>query len=355
MITAPSEPGFTVKKLLRLVCSNLALREVHKKYPFKITSHLSSLMESLEDPIGRQFIPTELELTEDGGLEDPLGEEHLSPVPNLVHRYPDRVLFLVTSQCAARCRFCTRKRLWKHKIDLSEKIISAVTDYIKKHSEVRDVLISGGDPLLLEEETLERVLRSLRSIDHVAILRIGTRLPVADPKRVTPSKIALLASHQPLYVNIHVNHPLELSTPTRELLEAMASAGIPLGSQTVLLKGVNDDPETLRELFLLLLKHRVRPYYLLQMDLMKGTAHFRTPVSRGLEILQALRHRLSGIGIPHFVVDLPGGGGKVPLVPSAIVDVTEKELILRNRLGRLSAYPLEQGEKNKIVRLLTPF
>jgi len=349
MPTAP----FTVKKLTGLVYSDPVLKAVHKKYPFKITPHLAQIMESLDDPIGKQFIPSELELAEDGGMEDPLGEEHLSPVPHLVHRYPDRVLWLVTSRCAARCRFCTRKRLWKHRIVVTEENIAAVKDYIKNHPEVRDVLISGGDPLLLDEETLKRIIYALRSIDHVAILRIGTRLPISDPEQVTPSKIALLASHQPIYVNIHINHPQELSDTTRQLLQAMASAGIPLGSQTVLLKGINDNDETLRELFLLLLKHRVRPYYLLQMDLMKGTAHFRTSISRGLEILQALRHRLSGLGIPHLVIDLPGGGGKIPLVPSAIVAVKEKEIIMKNRLGKLSAYPLEPGEKDKILKLLT--
>jgi len=345
--------SFTVKNLASLVFSNPVLKELHKKYPFKVTSHLAQIMTSLDDPIGKQFIPSELELVEDGGMEDPLGEDNLSPVQHLVHRYPDRVLWMVTSQCAARCRFCTRKRLWKHRIVVTEENILAVQNYIKKHLEVKDVLISGGDPLLLDEETLERIIYAIRSIDHVAILRLGTRLPISDPKRVTASKIAILASYQPIYVNIHINHPQELSEPTRQVLEAMASAGIPLGSQTVLLKGINDNDETLRELFLLLLKHRVRPYYLLQMDLMKGTAHFRTSISRGLEILQALRHRLSGLGIPHFVVDLPGGGGKIPLVPSMIVAVKEKEIIMKNRLGKLSAYPLEPGEKDKILKLLT--
>lgn len=328
------------------------LRTVHRRYPFRITAHIASLMNALDDPLGKQFIPNRLELAYDDGLEDPLGENHLSPVPGLVHRYPDRALWLVTARCAARCRFCTRKRLWTQKISLTEDGIGAVTTYIREHREIRDVLISGGDPLLIDEETLDLALHTLRSIDHVDIIRIGTRLPIVDPSRITASKVSLLRKYQPLYVNIHVNHPQELSDHTCEVLELMASYGIPLGSQTVLLRGINDDAETLRELFLLLLRHRVRPYYLLQMDLMKSTAHFRTPISRGLEIIQRLRHRLSGLAIPHFVIDLPGGGGKVPLVPSAIEDVSDNKLMLRNREGGTSTYPIEPGERERLLRLL---
>jgi lysine 2,3-aminomutase len=344
--------GFSVKDLARLVFSDPLLKAVHQKYPFRITAHVASLISSLDDPIGKQFIPHALELADDGGLDDPLGEKALSPLPGLVHRYPDRVLWLVTSRCAARCRFCTRKRLWKHKISLSQETILAVTGYIREHREVRDVLISGGDPLLLDEETLDLVLHSLRSIKHVAIVRIGTRLPIVDPGRVSPSKIALLVRYQPLYVNSHVNHPRELSDSASEVLKSMASSGIPLGSQTVLLRGINDNAEILKELFLLLLQHRVRPYYLLQMDVMKGTAHFRTPVSQGLKIIQSLRHRLSGLAIPHFVIDLPGGGGKVSLVPSAIEGISNDRLLLRNREGGISAYPIDPDERESLMKLL---
>ncbi|MCX7823511.1 MAG: KamA family radical SAM protein [Syntrophobacterales bacterium] len=340
------------KELARIVLSDSSLRKVHRKYPFRITDHIARLIHSLDDPIARQFIPSELELEEDGGVEDPLGEESLSPVPHLVHRYPDRVLWLITSRCAARCRFCTRKRLWKRRVSLTEENISRALNYIRQRRGIRDVLISGGDPLLVDEELLERVLHSLRAIKHVAIVRIGTRLPLSDPERVTREKILLLSRYQPLYVNIHVNHPRELSDSTRRVLEEMASAAIPLGSQTVLLRGINDDTETLRGLFLELLRHRVRPYYLLQMDLMRGTAHFRTPLSRGLEIMKGLRHTLSGLAIPHFIVDLPRGGGKVGLVPSAVESLRDGEVLLRNRQGGLSSYPLEVGEFDRLMKLL---
>lgn len=344
---------FTAKSLLKFVCSDPNLRKVHLKYPFRVSDHIAGLINAPDDPIGRQFIPTILELENDGGLDDPLGENDLSPTPNLVHRYPDRVLWLLTSRCAARCRFCTRKRLWKYRITLSEKTISDVRNYIEKHKEIRDVLISGGDPLLLNEEDLERALHSIRSIEHVVIIRVGTRLPISDPGRIPLEKISLLARYQPLYVNIHVNHPRELSDPSVEIIENMASAGIPLGSQTVLLRHINDSPEILHELFLLLLKHRVRPYYLLQMDLMKGTAHFRTPLSRGLEIIKSLRHRLSGLAIPHFVVDLPGGGGKIPLVPSYVERFSDNGIFLRNRHGTISFYPIEPGEEQLLKNLLS--
>lgn len=345
--------SFTARDLIRLVCSDPSLKRVHLRYPFLVTDHIAGLMNHLDDPIARQFIPSELELLDDGGWEDPLGENDLSPVPGLVHRYPDRVLWIVTSKCAVRCRFCTRKRLWKHKILLSEEDVARTTDYIKKRNEIRDVLISGGDPLLIHEEILERILYSLRSIDHVVILRIGTRLPIADPEKVTPDKISLLARYQPLYVNIHVNHPGELSDSTCDVLERMASAGIPMGSQTVLLRGINDDAEVLGKLFLGLLRHRVRPYYLLQMDLMKGTAHFRTPVNKGLEIMGSLRHRISGLAIPHFVLDLPGGGGKVPLVPSCVKEISNGEILVRNRYGGISSYPLQHGEERILRKLIT--
>jgi lysine 2,3-aminomutase len=305
------------------------------------------------DPMWRQFVPDVLELEDSEGQEDPLAEEPCSPVPNLVHRYPDRALWLVSTRCAAHCRFCTRKRRWLHPVPMTRALKTAALDYIAAERGVRDVLLSGGDPLLLGQRTLEGYLRALRRIGHVEIIRIGTRIPVALPARVTAALASSLGCYHPLYVNLHINHPWELTPETRHAVALLADAGIPLGSQTVLLRGVNDDERVLEELFRSLLALRVRPYYLLQMDLMRSTAHFRTPVATGLEIVAALHRRLSGMALPQYVIDLPGGRGKVPLLPTTSARVTPGALIFDDDRGEPVSYPLVPGEAARLRRLLT--
>ncbi len=316
------------------------LKRVVEDYPFRITGHILENLKDYNSPLWRQFIPTVCEITDDGGYHDPLSEEELTPVEGLIHRYPDRVLWLVTSSCAAFCRFCTRKRIWKQTFRVNEKSMAGVFHYISARNYIHDVIISGGDPLLLPANILEKIFSGLKSIEHVFVLRLGTRLPVVAPDSVTEDKLNMLRRYQPIYVLIHINHPCELTDRTVSLIGKMADMGIPMASQTVLLKDINDDVNTLKKLFLRLLSLRVRPYYLLQMDLVRGTSHFRVPVSRGLEIMRDLRHNLSGLAMPHYIIDLPGGGGKVELVPSFIVGIEDNRLLIRNRNGDVSYYPL---------------
>ncbi len=322
----------------------LGLRKVVEKYPFKITRHIMEHLRNCNGPLWRQFIPTEHEIANDDGYNDPLDEERLTSVEGLVHRYPDRVLWLVTSSCAAYCRFCTRKRIWKQTFRVSKELIANVLHYISARNYIHDVIISGGDPLLLPASVLEEIFFGLKLIKHVFVLRLGTRLPVVAPNSITESKLNVLRKYQPLYVLIHINHPCELTSKTVKLIEKMADMGIPMASQTVLLKGINDDVNILKRLFLFLLSLRIRPYYLLQMDLVRGTSHFRVPISKGLEIMRDLRHNLSGLAMPHYMIDLPGGGGKVELVPSFIVGIEDDRLLIRNREGDISFYPLFPDE-----------
>lgn len=329
------------------------LRRVAEVYPFRTSAHFERLMQRPGDPIWRQVVPDLRELQNPGGFRDPLGEEERSPVPNLVHRYPDRVLWIVSNRCAVHCRFCTRKRRWTDSVPADASLQAAGLDYIKKHPEIRDVLLSGGDPLMLHPSILEEYLRALRAIRHVAIVRIGTRVPSADPDRITPELARMLALYHPLYVNIHFNHPREINPRSALACSRLADAGIPLGSQTVLLRSVNDSAEVLRELFLDLLRLRVRPYYLFQMDLMESTAHFRTPLHQGLAIVQSLRNHISGLAIPQFVVDLPGGHGKVPLVPNAILRVKQDRVVFRDFTGKNREYPLMPGEEEELKRFLS--
>jgi len=328
--------------------------EVHRVYPVKVSPLFQRLMEKPGDPIWRQVMPDERELLDDGPLamEDPLGEESRSPVPNLVHRYPDRVLWIVSHVCAVHCRFCTRKRRWTRPVPLTDGMTRAAEEYISATPAIRDVLLSGGDPLMLPLEKLRDLCARLRRIPHVRILRIGTRVPFAAPERVTDELVQVLRTHHPVYMNIHVNHPREISPEAREACARLADAGIPLGSQTVLLKDVNDDPTVLEELFVELLSLRVRPYYLLQMDLMKSTAHFRTGIRDGLRILQRLRNRTSGLALPQFVVDLPGGYGKVPLLPQAVERIEADRIVFRNYEGKACSYPLDDGEGPELRKLL---
>lgn len=329
-----------------------SLDRVTERYPFCATSFALSLLRSPGDPIWRQIVPDISEIEDPGGVDDPLSEEPLSVVPNLVHRYPSRVLWLISTTCAALCRFCTRKRRWSSPLVLTDTLLDSGTAYIRSHPEVRDVLLSGGDPLLLPAERLETILTALRTIPHVEIIRIGTRAPVFYPQRIEADFATMLARFHPLYVNIHFNHPVEITPESIRACTLLANVGIPLGSQTVLLKGVNDDVEVLAELFQRLLTLRVRPYYLMQMDLARGTGHFRTPIHRGLEILRGLRNRVSGLAMPHFVIDLPGGQGKVPLVPNSIQEVGSDRLVVRDWLGRLCHYPLLPGESHELLSSL---
>lgn len=324
------------------------LRSVTDVFPFRVSSYYRGIMRFPGDPLWRQAVPDVRECEDASGWEDPLAEEALSPVPNLVHRYPNRVLWLVSTDCATHCRFCTRKRRWRSPVPLTDESVRGALDYIGGNPQITDVLLSGGDPLLLSQSRLEFILGSLRKIPHVSVIRIGSRVPCVMPQLVTEELSALLRRFQPLYVNLHFNHPWELTTEARRACALLADAGIPLGSQTVLLKGINDDSEVLGELFQGLLAMRVRPYYLMQMDLTQGTAHFRTPVHTGLKILRALRNHISGLAMPHFVMDLPGGQGKIPLLPSYVESVNEETLVLRDYQGRPCHYPLLPGEAAKL-------
>ncbi len=322
-------------------------------HPFRLNSYFEGLIRTAGDPIWRQVVPDVRELSDPSGFDDPLAEESLSPVPNLVHRYPNRVLWLVNDRCAIHCRFCTRKRKWGEGPSRAlDQEIGPALDYIAKNRDIRDVLLSGGDPLLLPQARLREILERLRRIEHVQVIRIGTRVPCALPRLVTPDLAALLGSFHPVYVNIHFNHPEELTPESERACALLANAGIPLGSQTVLLRDVNDDPATLGTLFHRLLALRVRPYYLMQMDLTKGTAHFRTPVATGLRILGALRNRISGLAMPHFVIDLPGGHGKVAMTPRMVREISPERMVCENYLGKLCSYPLLDGEAEELSRLL---
>lgn len=315
-----------------------AVEQVHAVFPLRITHHYLNLIEQPGDPLWLQAMPDLRELSEEGS-PDPLGEEDDSPVPYLTHRYPDRVLFRVTDRCAMYCRFCTRRWKIAHPDPVPAAVLQAAIDYIAAHPEVRDVVVSGGDPLMLGNDELERILSALRAIPHVEIIRIGTRIPVTMPDRVTQELCDMLRHYHPLYVNTHFNHPREVTPESKHACALLVDAGIPVGNQSVLLKGVNDDPQVMKELVQKLLAIRVRPYYLYQMDLVRGTAHFRTPVATGLDIIRALRGHTSGLAVPHYVIDAPGGGGKIALAPDPIVSADEDHVTLVNYEGEQYTYP----------------
>ncbi|MCX7824695.1 MAG: KamA family radical SAM protein [Verrucomicrobiae bacterium] len=307
-----------------------------------ITPYFFNLVEHDPDgPIRRQVIPRIEEThTAPWEMEDPCSEEQQSPVPGLVHRYPDRVLFLVTDRCASYCRYCTRSRLVSGAGDHDFRPnIEEGLDYIRRHRAVRDVLISGGDPLLLGDEKLDWLLGRLRAMRHVELLRIGTRVPGFLPQRVTPALCAMLRKHHPLWISIHTNHPRECTLEMKTACERLADAGIPLGNQSVLLRGVNDDPETMKALLHKLVMMRVRPYYLYQCDLVAGSAHLRSSVGRGLEIIESLRGHTTGFAVPQFVIDAPEGGGKVPINPEYILYRDEERVVFRNYKGKVIEYP----------------
>lgn len=308
---------------------------VSARYPVRLTDYYAGLIRHQDDAIWKQCMPDARELEDHSQCADPLNESHLSPVPGLIHRYPDRVVLLVSNRCPVYCRFCMRKRLvGSGDAPMGESELCAALDYIAAHPAIHDVILSGGDPLMLDDHSLSTILTRLRAIPHIAIIRIGTRIPVTLPGRITPGLCNLLRMFHPLFINTHFNHPDEITTASAHACSLLADAGIPLGNQTVLLKGVNDSIETMRALMTGLLTLRVRPYYLHQMDLVQGTAHFRTSVRSGLEIIRGLRGHISGLGVPHYVIDLPGGKGKVAVLPD---DVT-----IRGNMLQLRTYTGEQ-------------
>jgi lysine 2,3-aminomutase len=326
-----------------------AVTSPDKQLPLAITPYFASQldMDNPKQPLRRTVVPATAEhFLSAGEAEDPLGEEHDSPVPGLVHRYPDRVLFLVTDFCSTYCRYCTRSRMVGNKNDSHsykdrwEKAIA----YIQGSPNVRDVLLSGGDPLTLSDENLDWLLSRLRRIPHVEFLRIGTKAPVVLPQRVTPALTRMLKKYHPLWISIHFTHPEELTIEVAQACERLADAGIPLGSQTVLLAGINDDVQTMKRLMHGLLRIRVKPYYLYQCDPILGSAHFRTPVEKGLEIIRGLRGYTSGYAVPTYVIDAPGGGGKIPLLPDYMGGRDGDDLLLRNYQGNIYRYPDPGGK-----------
>ena len=324
------------------------------KLAFAVTPHYFNLIEAdnPDCPIRRQVIPLPGEaVVTPGEMADPCGEDSHMPVPGLVHRYPDRVLLLVTDRCASYCRYCTRSRVVSGVGDQElETDFEAAFAYLQKHTEIRDVLLSGGDALLLSDDKLRSILARLRSIEHIEFLRIGSRVPIFLPQRITPELCAMLREFHPLWMSVHVNHPRELTTEVRDALARLADAGIPLGNQSVLLAGVNDNAATMRTLIHKLLRCRVRPYYLYQCDLIHGSAHLRTSVAKGLEIIEALRGHTTGYAVPQFVIDAPGGGGKVPVSPGYVIFHDKEKVVLRNYEGRVFEYPEKPGDNVALVR-----
>ncbi len=315
------------------------LQRVIARYPLRINPYYLGLIREVNDPIYRQCIPDIRELEDGSAVADPLNEEGHSPVYGLTHRYPDRVLFLVSSECAMYCRFCNRKRKVGQPSMVTDTSIEQGIDYIRAHREIRDVLLSGGDPLLLEDARLKEILGAIRAMDHVEIIRIGTRIPCTLPQRVTLELAGLLQEFHPLYMNLHFNHPTEITPEAAQACKRLADAGIPLGCQTVLLKGVNDDPGIMRTLMMKLLTIRVKPYYLFHGDPARGTSHFRTSVNRGLNIIRGLQGHTSGLSIPHFAIDLLGGGGKVPLLPDYVTQQDGDTLLVTSYKGKCYRHP----------------
>ena len=318
-----------------------AIRALTSRFRFAVSPYYFSLIDRADpaDPIRRMVVPGSLEDVSEG-KDDPLAEQEDRVAPGLTHRYPDRVLFVVTAFCSSYCRFCIRKRNWRHSDAASTRAeIDEAVAYIRAHEEIRDVLVSGGDPLTLPLEQLDHILGALRSVPHVELLRIGTREPVMLPMRIDDGLLRVLDRHAPLWINTHFNHPREITPEAAAACERLARLGIPLGNQSVLLKGVNDDAATMKTLVHGLLQIRVRPYYLYQADPVVGTAHLRTSVWKGLEIIRALQGHTSGLAVPTFVIDAPGGGGKIPLMPNPIVGVGPGRLVLHNFEGALFGYP----------------
>ena len=313
------------------------------EFPMAITPYYMSLIDRSDldnDPIFAQAFPSPLEIDiQDHEMDDPLHEDRDSPVPGVTHRYPDRVLLLVSNMCAMYCRHCTRKRRVGDTDSIPDRHeIREGIEYIRRTPQVRDVLLSGGDPFVLSDNQLDWILSELHSIDHVEVIRIGTRTPAVLPYRITPELISILKKYHPLWINTHFNHPRELTHSARSALAMLADAGIPLGNQSVLLAGVNDCPRIMRSLVHKLVANRVRPYYLYQCDLAKGLSHFRTPVGKGIEILESLIGHTSGFCVPTYVIDAPGGGGKIPVMPNYLISWSTNKVVLRNYEGVITTY-----------------
>jgi lysine 2,3-aminomutase len=317
-----------------------------KHFHTRINPYYLGLIRYPGDPIWIQCVPDEKELIEDGLPEDPLNEDGDSPVPNITHRYPDRALFLVTSQCSMYCRFCTRKRKVSNPAKISMLWLQNGIDYIANHKEIRDVVISGGDPFMLTDYMLEKILASLRAIPHVEIIRIGTKIPCVLPQRITSKLCNILKKYHPIYINTHFNHPWECTQEAKKACEMLADTGIPLGNQAVLMKGVNDDPKVMMELVRKLLVMRVKPYYLYQADITKGSNHFRTSIQTGLDIMDSLRGHTSGLAVPYYVIDAPGGGGKIPILPKYVLYHDKEKIVLRNYKYNVYEYPEIQAKKS---------
>ena len=323
-----------------LDCDPAAAAAVNSRYPFRISPYYLELIKRVGEPLFRQAVPDIREMEDHQGMVDPLAEESQSPVPNLVHKYPDRALFLVSSQCAMYCRFCTRKRkVGKASMQISKETLAAGLEYLRNTPQIQEVLISGGDPLLLPDEHIEEILQRLREIRHIKVIRIGTRTPCTLPMRITPELVNMLKKYHPLYINTHFNHPAEITQQAKQACTLLADAGIPLGCQTVLLKGINDSLPVIRELLYKLLEIRVRPYYLMQADLTEGTAHFRTDIKTGLALMRGLIGTVSGMAVPTYILDAPEGKGKIPLTPDYILSHQEDKLEFNNYQGIPCSYP----------------
>jgi len=314
-----------------------------RKFPLSITPYYLSLIDADDfrnDPVFMQAFPSPRELEiEKHEMADPLAEDTDSPVPGVTHRYPDRVLLQVSNVCSMYCRHCTRKRKVGDvdSIPVKDDLTRGI-EYIRNTPEIRDVLLSGGDPLMLSDAYLDWILTELRSIPHVQVIRIGTRMPVVLPYRITDDLVEMLKKHHPLWINTHFNHPREVTTSSRQALAKLANAGIPLGNQSVLLAGVNDCPRVMKALMHKMVENRVRPYYLYQCDLSEGLSHFRTPVGKGVEIMESLIGHTSGFAVPTYVIDAPGGGGKIPLTPNYLISLSTNKVVLRNYEGVITTY-----------------
>lgn len=308
-----------------------------------ITPYYSMLIDPNDPkcPIRRQAIPSTDELIiDETDMADPLAEDKYSPVDCIVHRYPDRVLFLLTHKCSMYCRHCTRRRVvGSEDYNITNDEIENAVKYIESNSKIRDVLLSGGDPFILSDGRLEEIIARLRKIQHVEIIRIGTRTPVVLPMRITDDLLKMLRKYHPIWINTHFNHPNEITNESATACEKIADAGIPLGNQSVLLRGINNNADILKELFIKLVKIRVRPYYLYQCDVAQGLGHFRTPVAEGIDIMGKIRGYISGYAVPTFVIDAPGGGGKTPMNPEYLISLDEKQAVMRNYLGKIYTYP----------------
>ena len=331
-----------IEKVLPLNESERKALQTSGLFRVDITPYFISLIDpdDPDDPIRKQVIPLSEEMQSfTAMMEDSLAEDRHSPVPGLVHRYPDRVLMLVTTQCASYCRYCTRSRIVGDPGQtFSRQEFELQIEYLKRTPQVRDVLLSGGDPLVLAPKILEEILRRLREIPHIEIVRIGSRVPVFMPMRVTQELCDMLAKYHPLWLNIHVNHSTEISLELEQACDRLSRAGIPLGNQSVLLAGVNDNVHIQRQLVQDLVRIRVRPYYLYQCDLVEGAGHFRTPVAKGIEIMEGLRGHTSGYAVPQYIVDAPGGGGKIPVMPNYLLSMSDHKVILRNYEGYVATY-----------------